>query len=328
MKSSGILVLLLAFILVCVPLVSRAQVVTKGFNMIVTPITPHSNEKVRVDLESYSIDLPRSMIKWYLNGALVDSGTGNTVFETITGASGQSLNIKASVTIPGGTVFEKDITLTPTDVDILWEATSSYVPPFYKGKALPSSEGTLKFVAIPSVKTSGGGYLKPSSFVYNWKRGFTTDASASGLSEDSFTIKNSYLNSSESIQVTSTDPGSGFSGSDDITVVMQKPEVLFYEETPLGGLNLAHVLTNGFRIEKNEMTIFAAPYSVGPKDLSSNIFSTVWKVNTTPTQTSYPPNTLTISKPTKQGGSSTISFSIENTFKLFGSATGNISVSY
>lgn len=327
MKSSGILVLVLAFIFVFFPLVSRAQVVTKGFNMIVTPITPHSNEKVRVDLESYSIDLPRSAIKWYLNGALVDSGTGNTVFETTTGASGQSLTIKASVTIPGGTVFEKDITLTPTDVDILWEAPSSYVPPFYKGKALPSSEGTLKFVAIPSVKTSSGGYLKPSSFVYNWKHAFTTDASASGLSKDSYSIKNSYLNSSESVQVTSTDPGSGFSGSADITVAMQTPEVLFYEETPLGGLNLSRVLENGFRVEKNEMTIFAAPYNIGPKDLSSNVFVFDWKAGTTAVPTPFPANIITIQKPT-QGGSSNISVSISNKFKLFGDVLGKLTLTY
>ena len=36
---------------------------------------------------------------------------------------------------------------------LLWQANDSYVPPFYKGKALPGADTKIKIVAMPEIRS-------------------------------------------------------------------------------------------------------------------------------------------------------------------------------
>jgi len=61
----------------------------------------------------------------------------------------EQINRSISIILDSTHRIDKEIVIEPAQLDILWESTDSYVPPFYEGKALPSIESTIKVVALP-----------------------------------------------------------------------------------------------------------------------------------------------------------------------------------
>lgn len=77
----------------------------------------------------------------------MDEGVGRITFETSAGKVGKSVIVRVNVK---NDIFEegRDTIITPNTTFILYEGVDSYVPPFYKGRSLPSKEGTVRMGAI------------------------------------------------------------------------------------------------------------------------------------------------------------------------------------
>jgi len=115
------------------------------------PQYPLPNSTVQLTAESPLLDLANSDIEWTVNGAA--AGSGQSIKLTV-GAPGSATNVSVSVSGQSGD-DSAQLTLIPTSIDLLWEA-DSYTPPFYRGRAVPTSGSTIRLFAVPHFVASDG----------------------------------------------------------------------------------------------------------------------------------------------------------------------------
>lgn len=128
------------------------------------PEFPNPYQSVTVQVNSFSINLDARPITWYVNGTETQRGIGKKQISVKTGAIGSVTRVVATIDVNGITKINKVIELRPNSVDLLWEAVDSYVPPFYRGKALPSAEGALRVTAVAI------GTNNKSNQIFTWLR--------------------------------------------------------------------------------------------------------------------------------------------------------------
>ena len=131
------------------------------------------------------------------------------------------MTIVAKIGLNAKSKTQVSMTIRPAEMALLWEATDSYVPPFYKGKALPTADTFIKVVAMPEIKTANG-IVKHSNLVYSWEKDFTNVQSSSGYGKQSFVYKNDYLDNSNNVGViaSSTDQKYTSQGRINVTPVV------------------------------------------------------------------------------------------------------------
>jgi hypothetical protein len=158
--------------------------------------------------------------------------------------------------------------------------------------------------------------MKPSDFVYNWKRNFVVNQSVSGFSKNSFVFKTSYLNKEESIisNISAVNGASGAEGR--VTIITGKPKILFYEESPLEGTLVAKALNNGYRLTNEEANIVAEPYYFSTASAASGDLDYRWSINNNSIDTPSPKNMLVI-KSAGTEGKAKVGLKIESVSKLF-----------
>ena len=293
-------------------------------SVAITPEKPGAFQDVTVTISSYSTDLTRATIRWTVNGKVVLSGMGKKELTTTTGSVGSSTNIIADIILSDGTPITKQIILAPAEVDLLWEAPDSYVPPFYRGKALPASEAKLRFVAIPSINAGLGS--NPANFVYAWKRNYTTVANDSEGAPNALSFSMSYLNNSETVRVDATTIDNSTAAESQITIMPTKPKILFYENNPAMGILYNKNLTTSFSLSGTEGSIIAEPFSFSPRDSGSSALQYVWAINDKRITTPENKNTLVLHSDGTSEGTASISLDIIHLAKLFQKAGASMTV--
>src|SRR3989339_2090015 len=144
----------------------------------IVPPNPAPNENVTINLKSYAYDLNSVLISWSLNGKASALGIGKKSFSTVAGKAGEEKNVVVTISLPDGTTDTK-ITIKPSVMVLLWQANDSYVPPFYKGKAMPTLGSQIKIVAMPEIR-NGTQIVNSKNIVYVWKRDYTNKQDDSG----------------------------------------------------------------------------------------------------------------------------------------------------
>ncbi len=233
----------------------------------VRPEYPGPNNDATVSLFSYSTDLGISNISWYINGTLIDRGPGLRELSFKTGGSGEISAIRAVVTTPTGETYEKTLTVYPSAVELAWEALT-YTPPFYKGKALASPGSIIRVVAIPHLTASNGKEIAPENLGYTWSHGNTADQKASGLGKYVYYADGPalYLGAPIKVRAYSTDNVLVAEGT--ITIPPTQPKVLFYQTSPLSGIEYGRALSGTFDAPDSEVTLKAEPYFFSMDNLS------------------------------------------------------------
>ena len=168
-KSTNIILSFSVLALFFVGSIANAQL--PGAASIVTiqviPKIPAPNQEVLVTLESFSADLNRAEIVWFLNGKRQQRGTGLKTLQFKVGEVGSSSRLNITITTQTGKIINEELIFRPADVDILLTA-HTYIPPFYRGRALPSSKSKITLTAVPKFVTTNGTRLSPDNLVYTW----------------------------------------------------------------------------------------------------------------------------------------------------------------
>ncbi|MBP7832004.1 MAG: hypothetical protein KA028_03260 [Candidatus Pacebacteria bacterium] len=293
-------------------------------NVDLIPEVPGPNQNVKINLSSYATNINKATITWTLDGKQSLSGVGKTSFTFTTGEVGSKTEIGIAIIVEEGSRVDKIITIQPSQVDILWEAADSYVPPFYKGKALPIQESKVRVVALPIERD---GSVQPATKVYNWKKNYVLDQSNSGYGKYSFIVKNSYLDQKDTVSVsTSSQSGAGTTGS--LTLEYIKPKILVYEKNSAYGLLLNKQLNGGFSLGNGEITISAEPFyfSKYKNTVVEKNMEYKWNINSKIVAPTGKPNVMTLRGSTEPG-TANISISITNISTLFQEARQNLSIS-
>ncbi len=297
--------------------ISLAQVQDTDISMSASPTYPKPGDSVVVNLTSYTVDLNKSFVVWSVNGIEKANGVGKKSFSFNLDTASTRTQVTASITSINGSTITKSIFINSVAVDVLWEATDSYVPPFYRGKARGVKEGTFKIVVIPEI-TSSRGKVDPSNLSYTWKKDGNVQVSNSGFGKDSFTYKNNYLDDVNEIEVEISDVESkNKTGSKIIVPILPKPQILFYSKNPVFGISLERTISDGYTLGETPETIVAAPYFFSPKNINSPLLGFDWSSGGESIRPNKNRNEVTVVAPKGGTGGTEIKVSVENKNSLF-----------
>ncbi len=129
------------------------------------PKFPKVGDTVTATVDSSDVNLEFQDIAWYINGKKVLSGVAQTSTIFTIDPDIKSYQIRAVIGSDASSQVVREITISPGEVILLWEAVDSYIPYWYRGKAVMPAEGTVRITAIPV----GADSLDKLFFV--WKQG-------------------------------------------------------------------------------------------------------------------------------------------------------------
>ena len=314
-------ILLLVSMFSVFPFLAKAQVQNESLILTLTPSSPRANESVTAVISSNAVDLGTAKISWILNGQTSIEKIGQKSFSFNTGSAGSKTTIEAKIETSDGTLLTKDLTISPTDIDILYEASDTYTPPFYKGLALPSIEGPVKVTAMPNSNSLSG-------LSYSWSQDGNPMPDSSGFGKSYYAYKNTYLETDNTVSVDISDLSGNVIGSGDVTITPTTPKILFYEKDPIFGTLWENALNDSATIKTNGETLVAEPYFVWPENLNSSSLNFKWSIDDSDTTAPDVINQISIKPEAGQSGQSKISLAIENINSLFLSITKDLNVNF
>lgn len=298
-----------------------AQIQGGDIVLQINPEFPKANEEVQATLSSYAIDLNSARITWVLNGETKLEGVGKKNFSfRVTGSDFQT-NLETRVETITGSLLSKKITISPSSIDMLWEAYDTYTPPFYRGKTLAPSEGKIKIVAFPSTKNLTG-------FSYKWQLDGKNNTLSSGYGKNYFVYKNSFLEDKNEVSVTVSDIFGNNIGKGAITVIPGSPKIVFYQKDQGLGTLWEKALTSGFFINPEGTTLVAEPYFFYPKNFGLPGISFNWLINGEKVAVPTIKNQLSIKQASNKPGTAAIKVIINNNNTLFESVEKQLNVGF
>lgn len=275
-----------------------------------TPKYPKPFESVVVTIDAFGIDLNNAIITWTENNKTTLQGKGEKTLRTQTKARGEQLIIKVTIDAPHSKKIERTITLNPQTVDIVWE-TTTYTPPFYKGKSLYTPESNVKFVAMPSISNTGAP-IDPKLINYKWSQDGEVMGTKSGSGKNAFLYNGSILLKPVQILLEATD-GNGSVANNSIELAPFNPKIYIYEKNPLYGTLFNKEVSTLFDLgEKQEGTASVFPffYNIGTRG-DKNLEYT-WSINSNSIDVPVSQNEMTFRNTENVSGKSIIGVSISD----------------
>ena len=326
MRLKYILILIIISTVFC-GFSAYAQVRETDITLSISPKYPNPGENVNATLNSYTIDLDKANISWSVDNQMISVGIGKKSVSFKMGSAGSPTTVYATIDTITGQSLQKSATITPGSVDLLFEAYDSYVPPFYKGKALPASQGSFKVVAMPNISGKNG-TVSSNNLSYKWVKDDNLQPDGSGWGKNYFTFQNSYLDKGNTVTVTVSDITGGINASSSINLQVKNPKIIFYENDPTLGTKWQNALSDGATIRQSGEIIDAEPYFFSPADINSSDLTFDWYINGDKIQTPDAKNILYIKPEAGQSGNAIIKLVVNNVNTLFQSLTKQIQVSF
>lgn len=266
----------------------------------IMPKFPEPFQQVDIEAISYSVALDTRTITWYVNNQEYQKGVGKKSITLRMGGPGSSTIVKTVIDIGTGDPIVKTMELKPNVIDLLWEAIDSYVPAFYRGKALPAAEGAIRVTAIPSGASSLNG------MVFTWLRKGEVSQSDSGFGRNSLSMRNSILEASSNIGVRVLSPDGRYQAEKSIIIPRGDPFIRFGVYKP--GFMPKYALTNGILpAPTGNFELKAEPFFISSRNGYSGV-NYQWKISGEDyTNSDKRGNTLYLSPP---GEDATIPFDV------------------
>lgn len=272
---------IIILILILIPTITGAtteQTTGGNFSAKIEPANPEPNQEVVVTLNSYSIDLDRSQVSWFINNQAIKQGIGLKTHTAAVGDLGSNQVWRIVAKSQDGQTLQKIITFRPAEVDLLWQA-DTYVPSTYPGKALPTSESTVKMVAIPNILTTTGRRYDPKKLVYRWEKDFNFMKTQSGFGQDSFTFTSDKLFGSNKIKVTVSTVDESITAEKSVTVPIRTPFIALYQYNPLTGPIYNNLLSREINVGTGLFSIIAEPFYFNNPAIKNNQLTFDWLVD-------------------------------------------------
>ena len=173
---------------------------------------------------------------------------------------------------------------------------------------------------------SGSTTLAPSDLVYAWKQNYSADQNDSGYGKSSLTATSSYLDQSEHVDVAISSRDGSVSTAASADVAPVKPQIVWYEESPVYGPRYENALDTDFSVTGSDTSILAQPYFFSPLDPSSPKLQYSWTLNGNAVDTPNIPDTLFLHRDTTDKGTANLSVSLSNVTTLFQEATASLTL--
>jgi hypothetical protein len=282
--------------------------------LITNPGTPRANETVTIEARSYSIDLNRADIVWFVNGTVKQSGTGSRFFEFTAPAIGETATVEVAILGANGVPTSRlSTTIKPAEVELLSEALT-YTPPFYRGRALPTESGDVRIVALPRFFV-GNTMIDPKRLIYTWSIGPDKQNNVSGYGKSTYIYSPVAFQVGRPVSVEVSSMDGSLKASATITIKDYAPRVVLYENNPLLGTLYNTALTQKTPLSTNEISVIAEPFFFNTADVQKGAVSYKWYMNNTVlTEATGPTHTF---RAGTQNGESSVTLSVSNKNKFF-----------
>lgn len=273
-------------------------------DLSLVPENPRPNERVTVQAHLRGGDAQITEFYWYIEGVLVSQGVGVTSVVLDAPRAGENKKVQV-VTGTGASAEAAQIFIRPAEVLLLWEARTT-VPPLYIGLPRAISGSSVTVTAVPIVSENGSPVATQDLF-YSWsmdgvqqkQRGFgvKTVSLTPPFYDDAFTVS----------VVVSTRNGS-VTAEQRVRISPTKPQIVVYEETPLGGIHFARAVQSSFAFETSEVSFVAFPLYTN----STFGLTPQWTLNGTQFELEGDPWRAVFRKTTAGTGSFTVGLSYEH----------------
>ncbi len=292
----------------------------------ISPPNPAPLEEVTITLSSYAYSLDSVLISWSVDGKKGLSGIGEKSFILQAPAAGKETSVSAAIALPDGSI-ERRIVIRPSVMVLLWQANDSYVPPFYKGKALPTLESEIKIVAMPEVRASGG-MVSSRNMTYDWKKDYSNDQAASGYGKNFYLYTSDYLEDTNTVSVVAATTDQRYQSEGSISVEASEPEILFYKNDSRLGTIWEKALPDLYSI--TGATVFeAAPYFLSPKELQHPLLLWKWYINGSAVNNqNIQKNLMPVQPESGASGTAKLRVEIENKYKIFQTVNKEINIQF
>ncbi len=201
--------------------------------------------------------------------------------------------------------------ITP-NITLVWEARS-YVPPFYKGKALMPDGGDGRIVAfLPS------GIAATDKTSYSWRVDGAVDGARSGVGKNTYEVRSEIFGGSPLIVVEVSDE-KGPIGTGALRIPLTKPRVLVYADAPLGGVlfNVENPRLNG-----EELVVETYPLFFTTTRRDNPALSYRWEVNSSSVSNPLGNSGRLVLRSESAAGTTTVGVSIANSGRILENASG------
>jgi hypothetical protein len=294
-------------------------------SLIANPQYPGPNETVTVTADSNLFHLERSDIAWYLNGELSKRGVGEESLSFLTGPLGTKTTVAVAVTDPSGKTTTANLTVQPASVDLIWEATDSYVPPFYQGKALRTPQGGVRVIALPTVYDAAGKLIPKENLIYTWSYDDRVLGASSGYGKYIYQTNSILRTPRISVKITTVDNAQTIAYNS-VELPESADEIVIYQENPLYGTIFSQALSDRLTLADDEIVLGYYPYFFTVSDPADPKLIWDWKMNGNAfTNTATDPHLLTLRSLGKAGRVS-ISLDLEHTADLLQGSSADIDI--
>ncbi len=299
--------------------------VTDPITLQVSPRFPKPDTTVTITAQSFSTDLNRASLSWVSGGKVIKQGTGVTSATVPSGKAGVLTSVSVTVVTTDIGTISQTASWRPAGVALVWKS-DGYTPSFYKGKALESYGASFRVTAIPEFFTGAGKRLDPKTLVYTWKKNGTIDPNQSGYGKDSFSgSQQSYIRGGDDINVEVSNSDGSLVASKTITISPGIPEIIFYEDSPLYGIQYEKALNGTFGLTAEEVTLRAEPFNVSTNDIFTGL-SLDWTINGDSVPNFKDKNKITLRKAGAASGQSSIGLSIQHQIKILQGGIASINI--
>lgn len=248
-----------------------------ALTIVLSPEHPAPGDTVTLVLRSTLHDLSNSTITWRANGALIAQGEGVTNATVTAGEIGTETDISVEVSTEGGDAAAA-AAIIPTRVDVLWEA-DSLVPPFYRGRALPSAGSRVRLMAVAFLPSSAGGYLPADKITYTWRR--NGEIVLSGRGKTTVTIPGPVLFGTDTVTVQTVSADKRVEGLGRVRIPSVEPVLSLYTNHPLFGITYHRALGPTTFVAESEMSFTAIPYFAPASAANDPDLLYAWRLNRT-----------------------------------------------
>lgn len=293
----------------------------------VIPQNPKPNEIVNIILASYATDINAANITWSINGKVQKNGVGLKNFTFTAGDIGSKTNLQIEVQTKEGEVITNTINISPVSVDLMWQS-KSYVPPFYKGKAMFSHQNSLTIIAIPHI-VSNGQEISAKKLIYIWKKDGSVSEQDSGYGKNTFTFDGSLISRPVMVEVSVSSAQTGDTGYAHTTLTPIEPKLIFYKKDPLYGIEFQKALSGDVGLgTESEINVLGIPMFYGVTNKRNADLTYNWSVNGFPINSELNRSSQVFRRKEGEFGKSNISLDITSESKILQYSSGNFNINF
>lgn len=214
----------------------QAQFVPDQLVLLASPESPSSGEIFTVQASTPTLDQNRLFFDWVVDGKRKPdlSGLGKNSIKLTAGNVGSVTRITANVEGADKEIKPASLNIYISDLALAWFA-ETYVPRWYKGKALPTQNSVVRVTAIPKLIV-GGSAIASENLIYRWTLDDQENV-VSGIGQQVFRFRMSDLpKSTHQIEVAIED-GRGVIHKNGLLILNTfQPQAKIYASSPLGGI--------------------------------------------------------------------------------------------